>query len=78
MTKVEIETRKKLTLFLPAPQKKQNETHKKGGISVKSVKLKVEVTLAGEIAKPCEVIVLSDLSAQALVNEGKAVFVEEN
>jgi len=45
---------------------------------MKSVKLKVEVTIGGEIAKPGEIIVLSDMSAQALVNENKAVFVEEN
>jgi hypothetical protein len=39
--------------------------------------LKAEVTLADETVKPGEIIVLSEKSAQALVNEQKAVFVEE-
>jgi hypothetical protein len=38
---------------------------------MRSVKLKVEVTLAGETVKPGVVIVLSDMSAQALVNDAK-------
>ncbi|MEI2357442.1 hypothetical protein [Mesobacillus zeae] len=40
-----------------------------------TVKLLAEVTLFGNTVKPGEIIVLSVKSAQALVNEKKAVFV---
>lgn len=43
---------------------------------MKSVKLTHPVTYDGEIIEAGEILMLGTISAQALVDEGKAVFVE--
>lgn len=43
---------------------------------MKSVKLTEAVTYSGEIVEAGQILMLGTISAQALVSEGKAIFVE--